>query len=129
MLARTMNVKQHLWLSHVKAADASDGSIADYAQAHGLRLKTLYQWKSKLVKLGLYQHDTEPTKSAFVPVAPVESSVSLPSCTIKLTTGTVIEFTGVLDAKTIRSIITRGSAEQPPFLTILRYFSQNACFR
>ena len=106
MLARTMTAKQRLWLRHVRAADDADGSIADYAQAHGLRLKTLYQWKTKLVKLGLYQHDSEPTQSAFVPVAPVESSASLPSCTIKLMTGTVIKFTGELDSKTIRSIIT-----------------------
>ena len=62
MLARTMTAKQRLWLRHVKAADDADGSIADYAQDHGLRLKTLYQWKSKLVKLGLYQHLNSPTK-------------------------------------------------------------------
>jgi len=36
-----------LWLDHVKAADLSDGTIADYAVNHGLRLMTLYQWKLK----------------------------------------------------------------------------------
>ncbi len=55
MLAKTMTTKQGLWLSHVKAADESKGTIADYANTHGLRLKTLYQWKSKLIKLGLYR--------------------------------------------------------------------------
>ena len=61
MLAKTMTAKQRMWLGHVNAADRSDGSIADYAETHRLRLKTLYQWKTKLVKLGLYQADNEPT--------------------------------------------------------------------
>ncbi len=106
MLARTITAKQKLWLSHVKAADASDSSIADYAEAHGLRLKTLYQWKTKLVKLGFYGPGAESSQSAFVPVRPVQSSTCIPSCTIKLVDGTKIEFTGELDAKIIRSIIT-----------------------
>ena len=59
MLAKTMTVKQGLWLGHVKAADQSEGSIADYALSQGLRLKTLYQWKSKLVRLGLYRPDAQ----------------------------------------------------------------------
>lgn len=106
MLAKTMTAKQRLWLGHVKAADQSDGSIADYAQDHGLRLKTLYQWKSKLVKLGLYQSDQQATHSNFIPVAPVSTSGAIPNCTLKLSNGTMIEFGGNLDAKTIRSIIT-----------------------
>ncbi len=46
MLAKTMTAKQRMWLGHVKAADKSGGSIAEYAQIHGLRLKTLYQRKA-----------------------------------------------------------------------------------
>ncbi len=53
MLARTMTAKQRLWLGHVRAADESNGSIADYTETYELRLKTLYQWKSKLVKLAV----------------------------------------------------------------------------
>ncbi len=106
MLAKTMTAKQRLWLDHVKAADKSEDSIADYALTQGLRLKTLYQWKSKLVRLGLYRSEAQSDKPNFIPVAAVHSSPALPGCTIKLSNGTVIEFTGELDAKTIRSIIT-----------------------
>ena len=106
MLARTMTAKQRLWLRHVKAADESDDSIADYAEAHGLRLKTLYQWKSKLVKLEFYKPASKLSKSAFVPVTSVQSDTSILCCKVKLTNGSVIEFAGELDSKMIRSIIT-----------------------
>ncbi len=106
MLAKVITARQRLWLSHFKSADESKGSIADYAEAHELRLKTLYQWKSKLVKLELYKPTTKTSKSPFVPVAPIQSVSSKPSCKVKLTNGTVIEFAGELDAKMVRSIIT-----------------------
>ena len=40
-------------LDHIRAADAFDGSIADYARAEGLKPKQLYSWKRILARRGL----------------------------------------------------------------------------
>ena len=34
--------RQQYWLDHIRAADAFDGSIADYARSAGLKPKELY---------------------------------------------------------------------------------------
>ena len=34
--------RQHHWLDHIQAAEAFDGSIADYARPEGLKPKELY---------------------------------------------------------------------------------------
>ena len=57
MLAKTMTRRQRYWLKHIKAADLSNGTIAEYAAAHDVSLKGLYQWKTKLMKLKLYRPD------------------------------------------------------------------------
>ncbi len=53
MLAKTMTTKQRYWLRQVIAADASGGTISEYASEQGLQLKALYAWKTKLTRLGL----------------------------------------------------------------------------
>ncbi|MCP3662769.1 MAG: hypothetical protein GY696_09770 [Gammaproteobacteria bacterium] len=96
---------QRYWLLHVKAADASNGTSVAYAKAHDLRLKTLYQWKSKLIKLGLYKGDKQP--SNFLPVRLESSKVSnTPACTIYLDNGARIELSDALDHRTLRTVIT-----------------------
>ena len=45
--------RQQYWLDHIRAADAFDGSIADYARSEGLKPKELYSWKGILVSRGL----------------------------------------------------------------------------
>jgi len=106
MLAKTMTHKQQLWLDHVKAADSSEGTIADYALSHHLKLKALYQWKSKLVKEGLYRPGAMITESGFVPVKAVQTKPDQSGCTVNLPNGIQIEFKCELDSKVIRSIIT-----------------------
>lgn len=40
------------WLEHIKAADAVDGSVADFARAERLRPKVLNWWKMILARRG-----------------------------------------------------------------------------
>ena len=116
MLAKTTTHRQRYWLKHVEAADLSDSTIAQYAAAHDVSLKGLYQWKTKLMKLKLYQPATSPPKPEFVPVKPSQSTqhkkvvppldVEPSGCTVTLANGTRIEFHGELSAVVIRSIMT-----------------------
>jgi len=100
MLAKPITRTQQQWLRHVKSADTGEGSLTDYASRHDLSVKALYQWKTKLIKLGVYTPE-----SGFVPVRRLPSEPHH-TCKLVLPDGTRIEFTGALDSKTIRSIIT-----------------------
>lgn len=116
MLAKTTTHRQRYWLKHVEAADLSDSTIAQYAAAHDVSLKGLYQWKTKLMKLKLYQPAPPSSVSDFVPVKPSPSQLHkqvIPplnteqtGCTVTLVNGTRIEFHGELSAGVIRSITT-----------------------
>ena len=116
MLAKTTTHRQRYWLNHIKAADLSDGSIAEYAAANDVSLKGLYQWKTKLVKLKIYDPSASSIKSEFVPVKPSSSQESSKvdnsaqtnrsSCTVTLANGTCIEFHGELSTGVIKSIMT-----------------------
>ena len=115
MLAKTTTERQRHWLKHVKAADLSDGTIAEYAAANDVSLKGLYQWKSKLVKFKLYRPASMPIPD-FVPVKSSPDTASLEfdepahadrsGCTVTLPNGTRLEFHGELSPGAIRSIMT-----------------------
>jgi transposase-like protein len=42
--------KQQYWSEQLEQANAFDGSLADYARHQGIRVQTLYQWRSALRK-------------------------------------------------------------------------------
>jgi len=44
--------RQQYWLDHIRAAEAFDGSVADYARSEGLKPKELYSWKGILARRG-----------------------------------------------------------------------------
>lgn len=99
--------RQQAWLDHIKAADASDGSLVAYAAAHDLKVKDLYQWKTALARRGLLPGKTR--KPAFVPVA--RRSSSLPtSCSITLRNGVRVQFAGDLDAAMLGQILSAANA-------------------
>lgn len=105
MPEKPLTAKQRHWLHHVKAADASDGTLFDYASAHNLNLKALYQWKTKLIKLARYPSASSGPDFVAVRSRPLPAQ-SQCNCSVMLYNGTRIEFTGALDSKAIRSIIT-----------------------
>ncbi len=115
MPSKTPTHRQSYWLKHVKAADVSDGSIAEYAAVNDVNLKGLYQWKTKLMKLKLYRPASTPATD-FVPITssshktPLAFDSPAPTdrsgCTVIFTNGTRLEFHGELSAGVIRSIMT-----------------------
>jgi hypothetical protein len=57
--------RQQYWLDHIQAADAFDGSIADYARSEGLKPKELYSWKGILARRGLLDRRIRCIKGRF----------------------------------------------------------------
>lgn len=45
--------KQQFWLSHLRACEKSGQSKVSYAAAHGLKPKYLYNWKARLIQVGI----------------------------------------------------------------------------
>ncbi len=99
--------RQQYWLNHIKAADASQGTLVAYAAAHDLKVKDLYQWKTTLSRRGLLP--VKAAKRAFVPVA-TSPAAPAASCSISLPNGVRLQFTGELDAASVSEILTAAHA-------------------
>ena len=88
------------------AARVCDDSLSEYAIKHGLKIKALYQWKSKLTKLGLYQAPFVESRAAFIEVRTPQTTRQKEACTVILGNGDRIEFIGALDNTAIHTILT-----------------------
>lgn len=97
--------RQQYWLEHIKAADASDGSLVAYAASHDLKVKDLYQWKTALARRGLLPG--KAVKPAFVPVAACPAPAS---CSLTLPNGVRLTFSGSLEAGLLQEILAAASA-------------------
>lgn len=57
--------RQRYWLRHINAAD---GALVDYAKAHKLKVRDVYQWKALGRSDLLPAKRAKPAGSSFVPV-------------------------------------------------------------
>lgn len=48
MTASTQHVKEKYWRDHIRQAEQSGETFKRYAERHGLNLKSLYDWRSRL---------------------------------------------------------------------------------
>lgn len=92
---------QQYWLDHIKAADASEGTLINYAQAQGLTVKDLYQWKTVLARRGVIAAKGDRPK-AFVPV---RETVTASAAALVLPNGSRLELSGSLDSEHIKALI------------------------
>jgi hypothetical protein len=71
-----------LWIEHLRRCEAAGGSAAAYAKEHGLPAWALYQWRSRLVRDGLWPAKVRKAKpdprSQIVPVQFARVAVALP---------------------------------------------------
>ncbi len=120
MATRQMTERQRYWLGHVRAADASDESTVAYAGKQGLKVKDLYQWKTKLIQLKLYRPSDALIQSSFVPVkakaasktaVPVSdtSACSASGATLFFPSGVRFEFDKSVSPEVIRVVIASAS--------------------
>lgn len=79
-----------VWPEHLRRCEAADGSVASYAREHGLPAWALYQWRSRLVRDGLWPakiHKAKPVaRSQSVPMhfARVAVTAPAPACVVRL---------------------------------------------
>jgi hypothetical protein len=53
-----------VWLEHLRRCEAAGGSMASYTKEHGLPTWALYQWRSRLVRDGLWPAKIRKAKPA-----------------------------------------------------------------
>jgi hypothetical protein len=104
-MSEAISERQQYWLDHILAADKFNGSLVEYANVEGLRVKDLYQWKTLLARRGLIAGKAAKPK-AFVPV---RKTISSPQAVLVLPNGARIEFSGGLDSDTVKSLVTVAS--------------------
>lgn len=104
MAESAVTKRQQYWLDHIKAADASDGTLVEYAKAQGMKVKVLYQWKTVLVRRGLLA-----AKQASPGFVAVQRPKRMANCRIVLPNGTQVLFEGEFVAATIRDILVSAS--------------------
>ena len=92
---KTLAERRAYWHSHLQQAEQQKLLLSDYAKQHALDVKSLYRWKSRLMRLGAL-NDAGP---AFVKVV---ASDPLPafSANIKITlpNGICLDVTGDMHA-------------------------------
>ena len=99
--------RQQYWLDHIRAAEAFDGSIADYARSEGLKPKELYSWKGILARRDLLSAEAAAeSKAGFVrviaPARPLGMSLVLPN-------GVRLEWHGDLGSEQIEALVLTAS--------------------
>lgn len=102
-----MAERQQYWLEHVRAAEASEGTQADYARANGIKTRELYQWKAVLIRRGLLPAPNE--ESSFVSVTSNANNASESGCTIVLPNGVRIDIQGPLVTEQLQDIVATAS--------------------
>jgi hypothetical protein len=87
---------QLYWKKHVIVGMQSGSTLQRYANQQGLKVKALYDWKHRLIKMGALD-DNKRAPVAFQKVQIASADYS--SCTITLPNGITIEWpTGVVPA-------------------------------
>jgi len=106
----TITERQQHWLGHIQAADAFDGSIADYARSEGLKPKELYSWKGILARRGLLGTEAAAESQAgfvrvIAPSRPLGMSLVLPN-------GVRLEWHGELGPEQLEALVLTASRLQ-----------------
>lgn len=108
MAEHPITERQSYWLNHINTVDAGGESRVDYAKRQGLKVKDLYQWKTRLTKLGFYE--AGQTVSDFVAVKRVVPKVSTAardgsSYALVFPNGIRFEFEGSVSPQVIREVV------------------------
>ncbi len=93
--------RQHYWLKHVQACEASGKTIAAYAAEHSLAAQAMYAGKKLLVKKGVLPHTRPGRFQRARVVGPVVGS----EWRIHLPNGVSVAFSGSVDAATLATVL------------------------
>ena len=107
---KRLTERQRFWLEHLKACEAQGVSLSAYAQAQGLKLKSLYDWRWRLGKLGLWAEAGRSNHFVAVQVRPAADEQGL--CRVHLANGVCVEFELALSEAAMGQVLR--SASQLP---------------
>lgn len=103
MNAAQLTKTQHYWKKHVIAGLQSNSTLQSYANQHGIKVQTLYDWKYRLNKIGALSHETSaPVAFQKVQIAPVDHS----TCIINLPNGITVEWPASASSATLGAILS-----------------------
>jgi hypothetical protein len=109
MLAKTLTERQQFWLTHIKASEESNGTVADYARSQQLKIRDIYNWRNKLSDLGIWKPREQGDD--FVKVNPVKhpspETNYLTSCTATFADGGKLELQGDLSESVLTLLLDR----------------------
>jgi len=98
--------RQHYWLNHLQACEASGKSIAEYAADHDVKVHTMYAGKKKLVEKGVLPR-TRPERFQR---AQVVDAVSVSEWRIQLPNGILVAFAGSVDASALTTVLSTAAS-------------------
>lgn len=106
--SETLTATQQTWLNHIRRCEARGQTLAAYAKVEGIDLKTLYNWRYRLKKKGVFEEgssraaDSTPAFQRFVVAKEVfgRSEVRL-----RWPNGRVLEFDSGVDPGYVKRLI------------------------
>ena len=87
-VSKPLTEQQRLWLSRIEACEVSGLPTSVYAREHGFSAQALYNWKSRLSKLGML---SDVARSAPFHAVRVVAERPLHGCRIELPNGVRVE--------------------------------------
>lgn len=105
--AKELTERQRYWLEQVQACEASGGTVAEYAAAHGIAVQAMYAGKKMLVKKGVL---ARKRRARFQRAQVVDAVVVGSEWQIQLPNGVSVAFSGLVDAGILTTVLSTAAA-------------------
>lgn len=95
--AQELSETQRFWLKHYEACQETDQSLAEYARAHGLAVKSFYYWKRRLRQLKAIGSEARTSSPGpiFHPVRVRRTPVNAVACRFRFPNGMECDLTEI----------------------------------
>lgn len=104
----TLTATQQAWLAHFRRCQARDQTLAAYAKAEGIDLKTLYNWRYRLKKKGVFEEGASRAAAsipAFQRIVVAKEAFGRSEIRLRWPNGRVLEFDSGIDPGYVKRLI------------------------
>ncbi len=105
--ANGLTERQRYWLEQIQACEASGGTVAEYAAAHGIAVQAMYAGKQMLVKKGVL---ARTRRGRFQRAQVVDAVVVGSEWRVQLPNGVSVAFSGAVDAGMLTRVLNTAAA-------------------
>ena len=105
--ANGLTERQRYWLEQIQACEASGGTVAEYAAAHGIAVQAMYAGKKVLVKKGVL---AGTRRARFQRAQVVDAAVFSSEWRVQLPNGVSVAFAGAVDAGMLARVLSTAAA-------------------